>query len=178
MKKIPSLSPREKNIFYITVVVISAYVIYNFLISPFIIKWRKTNQDFRQKTVKLQKYLQILHRAKRLQQWHESVPFDLKASEIQENGVTKILSYVETISKKSSVQITNISPGNMEGHGNYKFMFVELELKGRMRNIVEFIYNIESSPMMFTVEKLEISSTPEKSKNVKVFLEIKKLIII
>jgi len=179
MKGISSLSKREKYILFITVGIILTCVIYNFLISPVIKKSKQMNQQFRQKTIKLQKSLQVLNRAKLLQDWHNSIPFNLKASEIRQDGVTKIKSYIVDISKKNLVQIINISsPGEREEHENYKFIFISLALKGQMENIIDFIYDIESSPMMFTVDKLQFSSIGEESGNVKVFLEIRKLIII
>lgn len=179
LKKISFLSEREKYVLYIAVIIIFTGVIFNFFVAPVFNKRRNLSEKIEFKKMELKKKYRLLSKAEQLKNWDNYFPFDLNTEDIKQDKVTKILKYVETVSKKSDVQIINISPEGLKEYDDYKFIFVNLVLKGKMGNIVKFLYDIESSSMLFTVEsfQIEVDRGSSNHGNMKVFLEISKLII-
>jgi len=135
------------------------------------------SQKIQQRIIKLRGDFKILSRTEWVQNWEKILPLDFKKMQVNKAGITKVLSHIENISKKSSIQIVNINPGDIIQQEDYKFMSIQLTIRGSIRNVVKFIYQAESSPMLFTVDKLIIEAVFQESQDVKVFLAIKKLII-
>lgn len=173
-----TLSSREKKILYITIIFMAIVLLYIFVISPVVNKWSNFQSKIGEKKIAIKKSLQVLDRANWLKKWHQSFPFNLDATEMKQDSVTKILSYIENLSKKSNLKIINISPGDIKEYEGYKFILIELTFEGKMKEIIDFLYNIESSAMMFRVDRLQVDSTPEEDKGLRVSLEIGKLMVL
>ena len=69
-----------------------------------------------------------------------------------------LLKELESLTRTRKVQVKSIRPLPSQWVGNYRKFLVSLEVEGRVHNMLELLYSIDSSPKILTVESLRIQA--------------------
>ena len=75
-------------------------------------------------------------------------------TDAQEQGF--LLKELESLTRTRKIQVSSIRPLPSQWVGNYRKFLVSLEVEGRVQNMLELLYSIDTSPKILTVEFLKV----------------------
>lgn len=152
-----NLSKREKAIVLLTVSVVVLAVIYLSAVEPLLARFNKLNSEIGLKKRKLEKIYQLLgHREKIEAEYEKLVRATIKESS-DEEIIASILNQMEALARSSGVQINNIRPERVKEEAGYKRLSIEVSTESNVDALFKFIYNLETSPALLKIERLQIS---------------------
>lgn len=171
------LSKRDKIIFYIAVFVISLLILDRAIISPVFYKIRSLNKEIQDKRDNIKKNLRILaQKDKILTQSSKYSSFlgDSRASDDEQ--VTLVLKELESLASKSSVYLVDMKPGGIKESGSSKRILINLNCEAQMEQLVDFMYNMENSNSLFSIEKYQLTPKTKESSVAKCSISVYKVV--
>lgn len=171
------LSKREKTVFYSTVAVVSVMAFDRLFLSPVFDKLRSLDKKIRETEATIKKNMHIVALQEKITA--ESAKYSSLASglEMGEEEATSILKEIETIANKSSVYLVDLKPGELKNVGTSKKYTANLNCEAQMEQVVDFMYNIESSPLLLTIEKYQISPKEKDSSIARCSMSVSKVLM-
>jgi len=169
------LSKRERNILYAAVFIVSLVLLDRLIIHPIYFKMESLGKEIREKESAVKKNLRIVSQKDRILAESAKYSSFLSASESEEEEVTSILKEIETIANKNSIYLSDMKPGSLKKMGDSKKYTVNLNCEAQMEQLTEFMYNIENSNKLLTIEKYEISPKSKESSIAKCSMSISKI---
>ena len=196
-----SLSKREKTIFYISCLLIGSSLLYNFILEPFIKKWFNLDGELSIKEAKLQKWLKVANKYKYVDTEYKMYESLVKSSLSDEQEMAGILSEIEELASKSNVYINVLKPHaiknmpfrsfgpvraserksnrteNLDSDINfYKKLVVEIELDTTVKDLTRFLYELQNSPKMLKIDRMEINAKFDQKDAIKSYLLISRVL--
>lgn len=171
------LSKKEKIIFYIAVFFVSLTVLDRLIISPVFSKIRSLNEAIQEKEANIKKNLRILAQKDRITT--ESAKYSTflgDAQEKEEEQITLVLKEIESLANKSSVYLVDMKPGNVNEAAGSKKITVNLNCEAQMEQLVDFMYNIENSNSLLSIEKYKVIPKSKESSVAKCSISVYKII--
>lgn len=173
-----NLSKRERYILYISLMVISLALLYNFLIEPLVQRWVKVNEGVIRKEMKLERNLKIISEKETVLKEYKEYAKRVKAKGSDEEEIATLLREVETVAARTSVRLTNVNkPRPVKNMKFYKLYSLEVELEAPIRPLTEFIYQLEKSPQILKVRQLRLSARGSQSSSLRSSMLITKILI-
>jgi Tfp pilus assembly protein PilO len=172
------LSKRERSIFYAVVLVVSLVLLDRLIINPIYSKIGSLDKEIREKESDVKKNIRIVSQKDQIIAESAKYSSFLNAAVSEEEEVTSILKEVETIANKNSVYMSNMKPGSSKKIGLSKKYTVNLDCEAQMEQLTEFMYNIENSNKLLTIEKYEISPKAKESSIAKCSMTISKIAVL
>lgn len=157
MKIISRLSKRERTIFYITVFVVAFFLFFKFVIEGMLRLNTHLNRELHNKQVQLRRAGQIAKKGS-VQKDYETLIAALKMVKNPQEEMARLLSEIDKIAKDSGVNVLNIRPQEIEDKKFYKRLSVDLRLEGENRNIMRFVFYLESSPLLLRIDKFNLAA--------------------
>lgn len=152
-----NLSKRERLILFLTVSVSALAVVYVSAVEPLSARFNKLNSEITLKKRKLEKIYQLLgHREKIETEYEKLVRAAIKENS-DEEIIASILNQMEAIARGSGVQINNVRPDRVKEEAGYKRLSIEVSTESNTDALFKFIYNLETSPALLKIERLQIS---------------------
>ncbi|RKY28258.1 MAG: hypothetical protein DRP61_02140 [Candidatus Omnitrophota bacterium] len=171
------LSKRERLIFYLTIFFVFLFLVDKLVIEPLLSKMKTQEEEIKEKRMLIKKDLHILSIKDRiLEESKKYEKFFSKTKSLDEE-VTLILKEIESLANKSSVYLIFIRPGEVREEGSFKELLINLNCEGEMSQIVDFLYSIENSPKLLTIERYVISPKSEGSSLAQCRMIISKIVI-
>ena len=175
--QIPNISKRERKILIICVSVISASLIYNFVLEPLVAKWTDLDSRIEASGLRLRKGREIIKRRQEIaEQYKDIASFVTEQSASDEEEIALLLGEVEKLANVSGAHITDIKPRPVKEEGFYKRYVVEVESEGDISRFSKFIFEIQNSPKILKIEKLSIGMTRGGSDQLKATMIISKFL--
>ena len=171
------LSKREKLIFYGALIVISVTILDRLILNPIASKIDELNNDIEEKELSIKRNLKILAHKDRI--LSESDRYSVFLSEVQseKEEETALLTEIESIANESEIYLIDMKPRDSEDVGTSKKYIVTLTGEAQMEQVVEFMYKIESSEKLLTIEQYDISPKSRDSSVARCSMTISKLIM-
>lgn len=69
-----------------------------------------------------------------------------------------LLKELESLTRIKKVEVKSIRPLPSQWVGNYRKFLVSMEVQGRVHNMLELLYSIDTSPKILTVESLRVQA--------------------
>lgn len=157
MKIISRLSKRERRIFYITVFVIAFFLFFKFVFEGMLKLNAHLNQELHSKQIQLRRAGQITKKGS-VQKDYEALISALKAKGSPEEEMARLFSEIDKTAKLSGVNVLNIRPQEIEDKKFYRRFAVDLRLEGENRNITQFVFYLESSPLLLRIDKFNLTA--------------------
>ncbi|GEM_PF-3558808 len=157
MKTISRLSKRERTIFYITVFLIAFFLFFKFVFEGMLKFNAHLNQELHNKQIQLKRAGQIAKKGS-VQKDYEALIAALKMEKNPQEEMARLLSEIDRIAKDSAVNVLNIRPQEIEDKKFYKRFSVDLRLEGENRNIMRFVFYLESSPLLLRIDKFNLAA--------------------
>lgn len=171
------LSKREKSILCVAASVISLVLLDRLIINPIYSKIELLDKEIREKELDIRKNVRIVSQKDRiLIESTKYKPF-FSSSESEEEEMTSILKEIEAVANKNSVYLFDLKPGGSKNMGGSKKYIVNLNCEAQMEQITEFMYNIENSNKLLTIEKYEISPKSKESSIAKCSMSISRMVM-
>ncbi len=162
-KKIANFSPRERMIFNLTAAFLFLMLLDRTVISPIFSQIDALNQEIKQEEAAIKKNLRLLAQKDAiLAQSSKFEPY-LNSSLSQDEEVTSMLKEIEDLANKNSVYLIDLKPGDIKQSGATKKYFINLSLEAQMDQLTVFMYGVESSDRLFTIEKYQIEPKSRES---------------
>ena len=155
------LGKRERLILYWTVFFVSVALLDRLIIHPVIDKMRSLDEDTKKTESGIKKSLHILAHKDRILADTEEYSSFLSSLESEEEKTVSIQKEIENIADKSGIYLADMKPAGLKEAGSFKKYSVNLNCEGEMSQFVDFMYNIESSGALLTIEKYQITPNPK-----------------
>lgn len=165
-----NLTNREKNIFIASVVVIITAVSFNFIIEPFIKKWRGLNNEILIQETKMKKGLKLFKDK-------DLIIREYSAYALGVNDASKLLGYIERQAVSTGIKTGNIRPRPLLHKGFYEECIIELQIEGGFEAIDTFISNLSKSPIFIVVKEFDLRAASGTSSYFTGTLILSKIII-
>ncbi|OPX28141.1 MAG: hypothetical protein B1H08_06505 [Candidatus Omnitrophica bacterium 4484_171] len=156
-------SRRERIIFYASVVFVALALIDRLLVSPALDKIASLESNITDKKEIIQKDLHFIYLKKGIEKEASSYAGYFKKEASYDEGMNAFLKLIEDIARRSSIDLLNIRPAGVKAEKGIVKYYVDLNCRGRMEQIILFIYRIESAKKILTIDKVTISAQEEGS---------------
>lgn len=171
------LSKKEKIILYIAVFIVSILILDRMIVSPVFFKIRSLNKELLQEQADIKKNLRILAQKDRIlteSAKYSSFLGDGKVSDDEQ--VTLVLKELESLASKSSVYLVDMKPGGIKESGSSKRILVNLNCEAQMEQLVNFMYNMENSNALISIEKYQLTPKTKESSVAKCSISVYKVV--
>lgn len=150
---------REKALLYITVFIVIFSIAFKLFISPALDKNDALNKEISFTRLRIKKYLKLLSQKDYLRSKYEKFSLRLKDIEAEGETFVSVLSELEGLARDSGTRITDMRPLT-KSSASGKEMLVDLKTEGTVEDCMKFIYEIENSPRLLTIEKFQLRAKP------------------
>ncbi len=161
------LSKREKTILFFTAAVISISLFYGFAFEPLFKKWLSLDNIIASKEMALKKSTALLGKYNQIKKEYEKYAFLSKGTKTDEALLSGLLMEAESLARKSSVYPGVLKPYGTRDYKAYQKFLAELELEATMKELVDFLYQLEASDKLLKIESLRIEAIPRQKGYVK-----------
>jgi len=165
-----NLSKRERYIFIITGGIITAALLYNFILEPAFKKWQVLNREIEIKKARFDRGLVLLERK-------DSIIKEYNSYAKSSKDISKILNYIENLAGLLGVKTGNIKPYPLTQAGIYGEYKIELQIEGQLPELVKFLSELIKLPCFVTVQKFDLRAVSENSNIFKGTIILSKIII-
>jgi len=171
-------SKKEKLILFVACVCVVLALVDRMVVAPIISKLDSLKGQIRQKEEAVKRNLHIVSQKERI--GHEVRKFASYFSDFdsEEENVTIFLKELEVLANKSSLSIVDMKPaGIKEDDNKVKKCVVTLSGEGQMEQIMDFMYNVENSNSLLTVERYQISPKSKETSVAQCSMTISKILM-
>ena len=171
------LSKREKTVLYAAVFFISLTLLDRLIVYPIFSKIEGLNKEIQAREAGIKKNLHILaHRDRILA---ESVKYSalLSSARSEKEEMTFLLKEIESLANESSVYLIDMKDAGLKNLGSSKKYFITLNCEAQVEQLTDFMYNIESSNRLLSIEKYQISPKSKDSSVARCSMSISKLAV-
>jgi hypothetical protein len=171
------LSKKDRIIFYIAVFIISLLILDRAIISPVFSKIQSLNKEIQDQQASIKKNLRILAQKDRIlaqSSKYNSFVGDSKLSDDEQ--ITMVLKELESLANKSSVYLVDMKPGTIKESGSSKKILINLNCEAQMEQLVDFIYNMENSDSLLSIDKYQLVPKAKESSVAKCSISVYKVV--
>ena len=171
------LSKKDKIIFYIAVFIVALLILDRAIISPVFSKIRSLNKELQDKQDNIKKNLRILAQKERILAQGAKYNSLLGDSKINDDEqVTLVLKELESLANKSSVYLVDMKPSGIKESGSSKMILINLNCEAQMEQLVDFMYNMENSNNLISIEKYQLTPKTKESSVAKCSISVYKVV--
>lgn len=158
MTSLKFLTKREKIIFYFTSGIIVIALFFNFIFEPIIKNFWSLNQEISSCSMKLERYLRLLSEKERIKSSYSKISALVKIEGSQEEIIAGVLTELESLTRHAGLRIADVRPQAAKEIGPYREFLIELRQEGTMEDFLRFIYDLENSPHLLRIKRLQLNS--------------------
>lgn len=178
MVNIGNLNKREKTAFICAVLIISVKLFYELVLAPYFRNLDALDKEVMHLKNKLVKARRLTARKAGIEKDFLDLAPVLKEEEnlSKQQQVARILTVLERLGNKTGININDIKPGIVRQMEYYSEFVVELRLEAGSKEIADFIYQLQGSKELLTIDKFELSIQSGDSPLLYGYLEIRKVL--
>ncbi|MBN1913619.1 MAG: hypothetical protein JW788_04390 [Candidatus Omnitrophica bacterium] len=155
------LSAREKMILMFTAAALALSLIFNSVLMPAFKKHDSLNKEIALVNARLNKYARLLAQKDSLKHQEDKLSAE-GLSFLEKPTIVKTLALLENMAKKSAIHILDIRPQAPRSSGSYQEISVDLKAEATLEDYLKFIYDLENSPLLLKIKKLQLTAKPNK----------------
>src|SRR3989339_37041 len=168
MQFISKLSHRERMYFYITAVIITLFLVDRFIFGMMLGQIAKLDEQIYTFKNELDDNKRVISSKNIITKESELYGRYLAKEENPERELPKI---INALTIQSNLINSELKP--IQSKDSNKFL-VELNAEGTMKDVVSFMYNLNTVQSLLKVEKIDISPRAVKSETLKIYILISK----
>ena len=150
------LSKREKTILYVSAFFVSLTLIDRLIVSPIYAKITSLSSEIKEKEAGIKRNMHVLVQKDRILKEAEKYASYIEILQSSDEDVTSLLKDVERLANEASVYLIDIKPAGLKEEEGYSKLLVKLNCEASMEQIAGFMYSVESSDRLLTVESYKI----------------------
>ena len=171
------LSKREQFVLYLAIFFIALTLLDRAIISPVFSKVKSLDTEIKEKEVAIRRNSHILTQKDRVSSEIAKYGSFLSAAKSEDEEISSFLKEIENLANKSSVYLVDMKPAGIKDLGSSKKYLLNLNCEAQMEQITDFIYNIENSNKLVTIDKYQISPKSKESSVAKCSMSISRIVI-
>lgn len=146
------------------------------VVQPYQAYTTELDQQIQSKTIKLAKYKKLESFNTDLFETHKKIMY-AKSSSDPEQETSLFLKELENIARKSDLHISNMKPGSIENNKTYSRDFVNIRCSCTMDVLAKFLYNLQQSNYLLSVQKMGIASSNDPNESLNADLVVTRVIV-
>ncbi|HNW40109.1 MAG TPA: GspMb/PilO family protein, partial [Candidatus Omnitrophota bacterium] len=83
---------------------------------------------------------------------------------------------IESLASKSSVYLVDMKPSGTKESGSSKRIMINLNCEAQMEQLVDFMYNLENSNILLSIEKYQLTPKTKESSVAKCSISVYKVV--
>jgi Tfp pilus assembly protein PilO len=170
-------SQRERTVLFFAAAAVSLLLIDRVIVGPVVSKIESLTDQIDEKKVDVERDLRILSYRDRIISERARYDAFLTTIRPEQEEITALLKEVEGLASESGIYLVDMKPRKIEDLGPSKKFVISLTCEAQMTQVIDFMYNIENSETLLTIEQYDISPKAKGSSIAKCTLSIAKLII-
>ena len=171
------LSKKEKILFYCACIFIFLLLLDKALVEPSLFKIKAQDKEISDKKLIIKKDLRMLKLKDVIEQESQKYNGYFSKSGSLEEEKTLILKEIENLANDNGVYLIYVRPGDIITEGPFKNFIVSLSCEAEMPEVLSFLYSIESSSKLLTIDKYVITPKTEGSSIAQCRITISKILI-
>jgi len=173
------LSPRGKIFFSVIATLSFLFLFERMLINPITSKMTELRQTTEAKTLQIRDDLAVLARRELILAEAAQYKYLLGAAKTEEEEETIFQKEIESLATENAIDILDMKTAGSHKEESAQRYFVNLNCEARPEELVSFMYHVENSDKMFSVDKLRVTAkrTPEAATLTECSMLISKLIV-
>lgn len=171
------LSKREKLVLYGAALFVSLALLDRVIIGPIYSKIKSLDEEIGEKESGIKKSLRVLAHKDRILADSAQYSSFLDDFKSKEEEMTSILKEIENMADKASIYLIDMKPGGLKESGSSRRYVVNLNCEAQIEQFVDFIYNIEKSDTLLTVEKYQITPKSKDSSVARCKMSISTIVV-
>jgi Tfp pilus assembly protein PilO len=171
------LSKREKTVLYVTVFFVSVMLLDRLIIHPISSKIKSLNEEIQDKQFGIKRDMHILSQKERIALETTQMKPYLSANTDDQEELTSLLKDIEAIAAKSQIYLVDMKPAGVKEELACKKYLISLSCEGGMEQLISFMYIVENSSTLFTIEKYQINPKSRESSIAQCALSISKTVV-
>jgi len=169
------LSKREKLIFYSAIFFISATLLDRTVINPIFSKIRSLDKEIQEKKTGIRKNMLMLSQKDKISSESAKYSTYLSRMKSEDEETTLLLKEIESLADKTAISLIDMKPSGLKSVGPYKKFLLNLNCEAQMEQLIDFMYNIESSNRLLVIEKYQITPKSKESSVARCSMSIAKI---
>lgn len=151
------LSNREKLILAVAIAVLFGLLIDRSIYQPIAKRFERLDQEIQTQERLHRKNLRYVAVHERIMEEHKRYTGDLSVTGSDEEETARLLNEVEEITRKSGLSIVNMKPQPSRTLDFVKKYAVEIEIRGEMVDLVQFLHELHSSKHLLSSDRIRLS---------------------
>ncbi|MBN1687885.1 MAG: type 4a pilus biogenesis protein PilO [Candidatus Omnitrophica bacterium] len=173
------MSARERKILVIVIILLIGVGFYHGVYRPVAGKFAEVNDQVFSLQLKIRKAKIFL------QQKNDILEESKKYSNLEqmdagkdEEEIARLLNLIERTARQSGVSLSDVKPQQVKSDKISKRFVVELNAESGVQQIVEFVYELQHSPQLLKIERIETAPKEEKSLIMRTYLVITRVVVL
>jgi len=140
--------------------------------------WREKLKQSQIQGLLLEKNLKIIAKRDWIENNFALIPDNLKSKSSDAEEVSLLQNAITQIARKTGVKVQKTKPRPIVKELDTMRLLIELDCEGNMRQLADFIYQMQQSPETLKVEQMRLSLQSEKTSILRSTLLLSKLLIL
>jgi len=172
------LSSRERKILYVVIALLFVLFGYHGVFQPVLSKLGGLDEEIFVFQMKLRKGRIFLRQRDEILEEAQKYP-NLERIEAgsDEEELARLLNYIEQTARNAQVSLSDVKPQQVKSDKVSKSYVVELGAESLLNQLIEFIYQLQNSPQLLMIERIEMSPKEDNSPLLRSFVVIKRVVV-
>jgi|GEM_PF-6652970 len=169
------MSSRERTLFYVTLITVGFFLIMRFIISPMRDKLSTLNSQIEQSKQEIDNDKTVLSREKAINDKYEKYKEYFREPKSDADMLGDLIKTVTELANNWSLVIVSNKPAIEEKDNKgvkTKYYVVSMETEGKMNQLVNFLYELNTKKRIIYIEKIELSPKVKRSDTLRASITI------
>ena len=161
---VTKLTPREKKIFGVVVALLVLMMGYHGVWTPVAQKLGQLDDEIFAMEMKLRKAKTHIRQREDIVEESKKFPnLEQIDGGTDEEEIARLLNLIEQTARKDGVSLSDVKPQPVKSDKTTKRFEVELNAESALEQMISFIYDLEHSPELLKIERVDTSPKEENS---------------
>lgn len=172
------LNPREKKIFYVVMALVVFMIGYHGVWQPILNKSASLDDEIFAAEMRLRKAKTLLRQRDDVLEEAKKYPNLAKMDAgTDEAEIAKLLNLIEQTARKTGITLADVKPEPVQSDKMTKRYRVELDAEAGLEQLMEFIYELESSPELLKIERVETAPREDNPSAMRTSLAVTRVVV-
>ena len=171
------LKPREQNWVWATGGIILACLFYRSAAAPVLDRLDGLHRETALRAKQWTAYQRTVAGRDQVLRVADRYLYLMQGSDSDDEETSRLLKEVESIARSAQVTVMNLKPRPVENSNMVKWYEVVIDTESSLEALTRFVYEIEQSPLLLRVDRLDAKQDEKLQNPLKATLQISKVVI-
>lgn len=171
------MSKKEKIIFYVAIFFVVAAIFDRLILRIIFNKINSLEESIRAQELRIKKDFKIISQKDVISKQQEQYAQYSSQAKSQEEEISGALKEIEILAGKTQVNLSEIKPTELKAEKLIKRYIVSLSCEGTMEQLINFMFQLEDSKALFSIENYSLASKDKEKGILKASMVISKTVV-